>query len=191
MSYATASRNGEPFAAMVRSQRYLPNAVRRTCTQRLKVTPIDMFVRRGLGWPSKRIKNMTGIRFDEPKRWKKAIYEGCRVEMPLVLAEVHRADVIRFWNNQPFDLRIDSHLSNCDLCFLKGQRHIVDLLTREPGLADWWIDMEDEIGTTFFSTKRKQGGYRDLLKAAREGLATDPEPHTDDADLCNCTDWRE
>ena len=113
------------------------------------------------------------------------------MEMPLVLAEVHRADVIRFWNNQPFDLRIDSHLSNCDLCFLKGQHHIVDLLTREPHLADWWIAREDEIGQTFFSTKRKQGGYRDLLAAAQAGFAVVPEQAADEDDLCNCTDWRE
>ena len=33
---------------------------------------------------------------------------------------------------------------NCDLCFLKIAQTISAILRTDPGLADWWIRMEDQ-----------------------------------------------
>ena len=36
VSYQTASRKGEPFAALIEKRKYLPNVVQRFCTQELR-----------------------------------------------------------------------------------------------------------------------------------------------------------
>jgi len=68
VDYDTAARDGEPFAALVRAKRYLPNAVTRFCTQELKLAPMRrwMQARYGDDWT-----NVVGLRFDEPDRVSK------------------------------------------------------------------------------------------------------------------------
>jgi hypothetical protein len=44
-----------------------------------------------------------------------------------------------------FDLQLDQHEGNCDLCFLKGAGKIQRIMRARPDLADWWIQMETVI----------------------------------------------
>jgi hypothetical protein len=39
-TFATASRNGEPFEALIEARRFLPNPVTRFCTTELKIRPM-------------------------------------------------------------------------------------------------------------------------------------------------------
>ena len=117
VDHDTASRRGEPFAALIRSRRMLPNAHRRLCTAELKVETAARFARTRLRWWRPRPHSILGIRHDEPKRWTKALWEQCRTVYPLVDARVAKSDVERFWRSQPFDLGIGHDLGNCDLCF--------------------------------------------------------------------------
>ena len=55
-------------------------------------------------------------------------------------------DILAWWREQPFDLAIDGHLSNCDLCFLKGKGQLLHILRGNPALADWWIAQEAKHG---------------------------------------------
>lgn len=91
--YETASRNGEPFAALNQARGMLPTAGTRACTAELKVSTTDRFARRSLGWPKKQTRNVLGIRYDEPRRWQEAILIQCRTEYPMVHARVSKADV--------------------------------------------------------------------------------------------------
>jgi 3'-phosphoadenosine 5'-phosphosulfate sulfotransferase (PAPS reductase)/FAD synthetase len=45
VTFETASRNGEPFEALIRKKKYLPNVVARFCTQELKVLTIDRYMK--------------------------------------------------------------------------------------------------------------------------------------------------
>lgn len=65
VDFDTASRNGEPFEAIIRKRNYLPNPVARFCTVALKITPEREFLK-WLGWTD--WQNMVGIRADEPRR---------------------------------------------------------------------------------------------------------------------------
>lgn len=168
VTFATAARHGEPFSALIRASRMLPNPVARLCTVNLKLRAASAFMRaQGFdAWDS-----VIGIRADEPGRAarmrdpRRDNSNGTPV-LPLVRANVTKADVLAFWRAQPFDLQLDPQgdLGNCDLCFLKSRRKLVRALVDEPERADWWIEQEaNNSGSTF---RNDRPPYRDLRREA-------------------------
>jgi len=148
--YQTASRQGEPFAALIERKMYLPNVVHRFCTQDLKIRVIKRFM---MSQGHKHWTNAIGIRYDEPARWAKtrAIGERERWEtwLPLVDWKITKPMVLEFWRGMPFDLKLPHYKGNCDLCFLKGRNKIRRLLLEDPAVGDWWIKQEEKTGGTF------------------------------------------
>lgn len=141
VDYKTASRNGEPFDSLINAKKFLPNVATRLCTSELKIQTIDRHFKRNLG--IKKYKKFLGIRYDEKKRWAKAmLVEDCNTLFPMVTDMVIKHDVLRFWKSQSFDLKIPSELGNCDMCFLKTQRKLLDIIKDDPSRADWWIEKE-------------------------------------------------
>ena len=126
VSHNSASRNGEPFTALINKRGYLPNPITRFCTTKLKIETMKHYAMDVLGWT--RWDNVVGLRADEPIRVSRSrARTGERWEMVLPLADAgaSRADVTAFWQWQGFDLRLPNNdgntpLGNCDLCFLKG-----------------------------------------------------------------------
>lgn len=146
-----ASRQGEPFEALIRKRQYLPNPVARACTTGLKIRPMHKFVR-GLGWSE--WDQFIGIRADEHRRVAKIRARGHSAEsasetmcMPLADTGVTVQDVAAFWQAQPFDLELltvngRTLEGNCDLCFLKPRGQRLALIKARPEAAIWWIRME-------------------------------------------------
>ena len=146
---ATASVAGEPFAALLGMGRFLPSVTERICTHELKVSTIDRYLWQRHGLTRRQTRKLIGFRFDEPARWRPAVYQACEVGYPMVEAGVTAGDVAAFWQSQPFDLGIDSARGNCDLCYLKARPNLLATIRDEPSRADWWIDMERRRGRTF------------------------------------------
>jgi 3'-phosphoadenosine 5'-phosphosulfate sulfotransferase (PAPS reductase)/FAD synthetase len=148
VDHHTASRSGEPYEALLRERGYLPNPVSRYCTTMLKIRVMRDYAR-SLGW--EHWTNAVGLRFDEARRVARIKNQRERWDAvaPLHAARVTTDDVAAFWAAQPFDLGLASidgktPAGNCDLCFLKSAKTISAILRADPGLADWWIKMEDE-----------------------------------------------
>lgn len=145
VGFNSASRDGTPFATLIRRKQYLPNSQMRYCTIELKIRIMGEFMR-SLGY--KQWANVIGLRYDEPMRVFKALArndtgkERHTSVMPLSKAKVTVADVRRFWSQQDFDLQLMSHEGNCDLCFLKGRKKRAEIVRRSPEMADWWIEQE-------------------------------------------------
>lgn len=162
VDYATASRKGEPFEALIRKRKYLPNPVTRFCTIDLKIRIIHKYLR-GLGLSTEEVPvdMMTGIRADEPRRVvkirnRKSTSESkwATMVMPLADAGVGVQDVTDFWAGQPFDLMLPTINGrtlegNCDLCFLKGAKQVYSIIASdrdEPTRkGDWWARMESSV----------------------------------------------
>lgn len=70
VGYNSASRQGEPFAALIARKQYTPNSVTRFCTFELKVEVMKWFMQ-SLGY--KNWINVVGLRADEMRRVFKAI----------------------------------------------------------------------------------------------------------------------
>lgn len=142
VDFNSANRTGRPFEELIRSRKMLPTVTRRLCTAELKVNTAARFVRWTRGWTKKNTVSVLGIRYDEPKRWRTALFEECHTIYPLVDAKATVEDVNAYWRQSPFDLGIHGDKGNCDLCFLKGVGKLRRLMAEEPERAQWWIDME-------------------------------------------------
>jgi hypothetical protein len=147
VSFETASRNGEPFEALIKKRNYLPNPVTRFCTIDLKIRPIGRYLLSlGMAETKTEAENMSmiGMRADEQRRAAK-IADKSRI--PLVTAGVTKETVGAFWRDQPFDLGLPNMNGvtmhgNCDLCFLKGGAQILSLIAEKPERDVWWAKIE-------------------------------------------------
>jgi 3'-phosphoadenosine 5'-phosphosulfate sulfotransferase (PAPS reductase)/FAD synthetase len=148
VDYKTASRNGEPFEALIRKRGFLPNPVARFCTVELKVRTIHRYLKAN-SWTT--WDSMLGIRADEQRRLAKIGNQdyGKHEEKvaPLGQAGITKDAVGAFWRAQPFDLGLPNMNGvtmhgNCDLCFLKGGAQVLSLITEKPERAVWWAKME-------------------------------------------------
>lgn len=150
VNYEIASRNGEPFEAVIIKKNYLPNPVTRFCTIELKIRTIANYLLH-IGLVEKRSHgeeiSWIGIRADEPRRAAK-IADKSRI--PLWKSGISKEIVGNFWKNQKFDLELPNingvtYHGNCDLCFLKGAKITQSLIQEEPTRAIWWAKMEKTI----------------------------------------------
>ncbi len=176
VTFETASRNGEPFEALIKKKNYLPNPVTRFCTIEMKIRPMGKYlVDIGFAETKSEGENMSmvGIRADEPRRAAK-IKERNRI--PLVTAGVTKEMVGQFWASQPFDLELPNiagvtYHGNCDLCFLKGASQTMSLIAEKPERAVWWAKMEQTtlaskpLGARFRSDRPS---YAEMSKFAAE-----------------------
>lgn len=147
VGYNSASRAGEPFAALIALKQTTPNAMRRFCTEELKVAVIERYLL-SLDWTG--WTNVVGLRRDEAKRvhrrWAAENAEGYtrpyQSAFPLFDAGASKAEVDEFWAEQPFDLDISSSDGNCDGCFLKSDKRLMWTERSQPGTLAWWAAQE-------------------------------------------------
>ena len=172
VDFDSASRNGEPYAALIRDHRFLPNPLTRFCTTELKIRAMHKRLR-ALGWNDgdDGWDQMIGIRADEPCRLAKIRARGTSSEsskefmcMPLADADVTKGDVGAFWKQQPFDLKLPNQNGvtkhgNCLLCFLKPGAQVLSLIREEPARAVWWMEQE-KLAKTEFVDRVSGDGWR-------------------------------
>ena len=190
VTYETASREGEPFEALVEHRKYLPNPVTRFCTTELKIMPMKRFMKKN-GY--KEWLNVIGLRYDEPRRVASSRNkkEKWTNATPMNDAKHTVKDVSDFWKKQNFDLNLTNAYGktpagNCDLCFLKGMDTTLSILRERPEMADWWIKQEQKFGADKGATFRKdRPNYIKLvdISKSQQDLFND-----DDQMTCFCHD---
>ena len=140
VNHNSASRNGEPFEALVKARQTLPNNFQRFCTVEMKILTIKRYLK-SVGW--KKWFNTVGIRGDEQHRLKDSREKEVTNWYPIALANHSKKDVMGFWKEQPFDLKVTSGFGNCDGCFLKSEKNISALWRLHPERAKWWVKLEE------------------------------------------------
>ena len=198
VTYETASRNGEPFEAIIRKRQYLPNPVTRFCTSELKIRTMACFLKHsGLfdDCTKSELENASwiGLRYDEDRRATK-IKDKRRI--PLFTAGVTVQHISDFWNQQSFNLELPTYkgrtlAGNCDLCFLKPLNQVATLIAENPARATWWVKMEalalalasKPSGATF---RKDRPNYESMVKfAADQKTIFDPD---EEGIACFCGD---
>jgi len=174
-TFEAASRQGEPFDALIERKKFLPNSAMRFCTQELKVKPLHDLASRLLGAS---YTEVIGLRYDEVRRYGKMVGrnldEGRQCVAPLFSARITERDVLAFWKAQPFDLGLSPGEGNCDLCFLKGAGLLRSLIRENPDAADWWVAHEERRGAQF----TKRDSYAQMRSdAAKNGDLFEIEEH--------------
>lgn len=199
VDYATASRHGEPFDEIISAKPVLPNVAMRYCTEWLKVKISNRYARHVRGWTTKAggYRNAIGLRADEPRRVARlrassSPTPGEEPFAPLALAGVTLADVQGFWKSSPFDLQLQPHEGNCDLCFLKGQGKILNIMRDRPDLAEWWIEKERRfVGKTRLEEAGRFRKDKPSYVATLAMAQSQPEfawGDEEDFPQCRCTD---
>lgn len=172
----SASRKGEPFAALIAKKGMPPNWQARFCTGYLKVVAMTGFAR-SLGWTPGEYSEVIGLRHDEGMRIFKMLErnekDGRKCLAPLAKAKVTKPDVMAFWAQQPFDLDLMPGEGNCDLCFLKGRGLRKQIIRDDPASADWWIDQEQSVNGFF--------DHRDSYSGLRAEVLRQPDFFVEDA----------
>ena len=197
VSHNSAARNGEPFEALIRKRKYLPNQQARFCTVEMKIRTAKRYLR-SIGW--EHWTNCIGIRADEQRRIKpEGVFNKDRwmIWQPLNHARVSKTDVAAFWHAQPFDLRLPNvkgncWLGNCDGCFLKSEANVAAFTREYPERAAWWENMEalaSELtsGTAATFSKRYTRAELRRFMDAQGDWALSPEGVLCQADDGECT----
>ena len=181
VSFETASRNGEPFEALIKKRGFLPNPVSRFCTRELKIRVIGKYIH-GLGMSETKseAENMCwiGIRKDEPRRAAK-IEDKSRI--PLYTDGISKQDVGEFWAKSSFDLGLPNNNGvtmhgNCDLCFLKGAKQVLSLIQENPSRAVWWARMEEVVGAGGNTSgdggrfRKDRAGYAEMMEYSKKQI---------------------
>jgi 3'-phosphoadenosine 5'-phosphosulfate sulfotransferase (PAPS reductase)/FAD synthetase len=196
IDYATASRKGEPFEAIIRKRQYLPNPVTRFCTSELKIRTMACFLKQsGLfnDCTKSELENASwiGLRYDEARR---AVKISDKRRIPLFTAKVNVQDISNFWEVQPFNLELPTYkgrtlAGNCDLCFLKPMNQVATLIAEKPERAVWWANMEalalasKPSGATF---RKDRPGYASMVQFSADQLSLiDPD---EEGIACFCGD---
>lgn len=185
VSHNSASRNGEPFSALIDRKQYAPNPVTRFCTMEMKIEAMKWFM---LDRGYDRWSNVVGLRADEMHRVFKAYDRNAKggerwhTLMPMVDAKARQEDVLEWWGKQPFDLQLKHYEGNCDLCFLKGRDKLMRIIREQPGIADWWIEQEAKFGRF-----RNDYSYADLVRWVEQSPML-PLPDDDEYDA-ECGLW--
>jgi 3'-phosphoadenosine 5'-phosphosulfate sulfotransferase (PAPS reductase)/FAD synthetase len=193
VNHATAARNGEPFAALIRWKQRLPNVAERWCTEWLKLLTMHRYVTRTCGWLD--YTDCVGLRADEPGRFAKLAAgsddertPGREPAAPLYRAGVTIADVMAFWKAQPFDLALEPDEGNCDQCFLKGRDKAAAIMRKWPESPNWWDQQEQWVQA---KTGQPRASFRkglpmaDFVRQVEAGREFADEPTFA---ACHCTD---
>ncbi len=182
VTYETASRNGEPFDNLIEMMA-LPNVTTRMCTQEMKIRVIKKAMV-DLGYTD--WTNVVGIRADEPvrvARMRAPTGQRWENQVPLADAGVTEADVLAFWDAQPFNLKLKTYEGNCDLCFLKATWKREQIAREHPELVEWWASREEITGMQFRS---HTAAYRKLPLAPTEAPSCATPDVDDDLGDCIC-----
>lgn len=203
VDFMTASRNGEPFEALIRERNYLPNPVARFCTVELKILRIADYMR-SLG--HEEFEVLVGLRSDEPRRVARLRADpsggtrGIERRAPLADMGVTRRDVAEFWNRNDWDLALPNMNGttmhgNCDLCFLKPAAQVASLIAERPERAVWWARMEHSItnpkitnGGTFRSDRPTYAQMLAFTEAQADAFGHAAAEVEDGIECVGCTD---
>lgn len=190
----TASRNGEPFDALIDKRKMLPTPVSRICTVNLKMRTLDRYLKT-LPEFSGGYTNAVGLRYDEPRRALRIKADNSRetVTVPMYHAGHTVRDVMSFWSAQPFDLELpwDNNLwGNCQGCYLKSFHKLRMIADESPEALEWWAKaerrMEGVADVPRFRIDRP--AYAAIIDEARQQGKLFDSDAGEDSIPCMCTD---
>ena len=171
VTFETASRNGEPFEAMI-AKYGIPNIKYKHCSRELKKQTIRSYAR-SIGWKKSDYKTAIGIRADEIDR----ISDNAKKEKlwyPLISAEITKPFVNRFWRDMPFRLNLKGYEGNCKVCWKKSLRKLLTIAKENPEKFDNFKKWEGKYGN--FIPESHKNDEKDIelpLRFFRNKLSVD------------------
>lgn len=175
VTYETAARNGEPFAAAV-AKHGVFGPSHPQCNSRLKTEPM-LWYRKQTGWAPGTYDTAIGIRADEIDRASENAKRD-RIVYPLISFGIRKPDVKRIMSKFDWRLKLPGeHYGNCVWCWKKTLRKHLTLAKDNPAIFDFPAAMEGQYGhvnngqqeqiqaRTFF---RNRKSAKDIVEMAQQ-----------------------
>ena len=147
-NFDEASRNGEPFEAVIKKYG-IPNQANPQCTRELKGAPISAFGKQYFN--GEKYHTAIGIRNDEIDRMNaKAKQMG--FIYPLInsrMIPVNKPMINFYWRNMPFRLELKGYQGNCKTCWKKADKKLYQIAKENPNAFDFMKKMEEKYGNFF------------------------------------------
>lgn len=172
----TALKDSSIFEAVMKKYG-LPNQTFKLCTRELKTNPMDKYAE-SVGFGDALVA--IGIRADETRRVSPTATKN-RIIYPLVdLIPTTKLDVLEFFEDFEWDLRIPEWDGNCVDCHKKSDRKLQAVWLATPEVFDWSMAMDDRYkktgpnsvgGVRVDDPRKRFRGYRDtreLIDAIRD-----------------------
>lgn len=151
--FHNASRDGEPFEALIRKYG-IPNQANPQCTRELKERPITAYGNDILG---KGYYTAIGIREDEADRIGSKARER-KLIYPLInrnMKPMTKPKINFWWSQQPFRLKLKGYEGNCKWCWKKSKKKLLKIAKENPSHFDFPKRMELKYGN-YFPIHRKE-----------------------------------
>lgn len=176
VDFASASRNGEPFEAVIAKYGIPNQACPGACTRELKLNAMKSYLR-SIGWAAGTYDTAIGIRADEMERYVEASARMRRLVYPLIKEHPRtKPQINAYWSAMPFRLRLKGYQGNCKWCWKKTLRKHLTIINEHPEFYDFPERMEKLYGMTgafakkhnepqvFFRGKRSTVDLREMAK---------------------------
>jgi hypothetical protein len=143
VNFETASRNGEPFEAVI-AKYGIPNPATPHCNREMKLNAINSYMK-SIGW--KKYYSAIGIRVDEFDRMNAKRKER-RLLYPLISEKpMSKAKINQWWNLQPFRLELKGYQGNCKTCWKKSDAKLYTLINENKSQFDFFEQMENKYSS--------------------------------------------
>ena len=135
----------------------LPSSAAPFCSRVMKSDPITKFAKDIFG-KQKYIMSLGFRREDMPRRisWPEIHKDDSRI-FPLLTdfpEPVGLRELGAWWDKQPFKLGISSRLGNCELCWKKSDKNLVEAIQHGTRFVGWWREHEEKYQNTAFRHKK-------------------------------------
>lgn len=143
VNFETASRNGEPFEAVI-AKYGISNPATPHCNREMKLNPLKSYLK-SIGW--KKYYTAIGIRVDEFDRMNAKRKER-RLLYPLITDKpMSKGKINQWWNLQPFRLELKGYQGNCKTCWKKSDVKLYTLINENRSNFDFFEQMENKYGS--------------------------------------------
>ena len=193
VDFGTLSMDSEPFTGAVMHYNKgvfdgLPFDQAPYCSRAMKADPCKKIADEVFG-VNNYIKSIGFRKEDMPKR---ITLTEAKVDKTRIFPLLTDFDVIigqkelnYFWAKQPFKLQIHGDLGNCELCWKKSDKVLIENIRKGAKTIEWWQTMEEKYGNTSF---RGRKSINDLIKlASLPDTMKIPFPENDEGDSCVCS----
>lgn len=161
VDFWSANRKQQPFIDVI--QKYgIANKGYPHCTRELKNMPIHKYVW-SRGWKKGEYLTCIGMRSDEPKRLTYTVDKQLLQKKCYPLHEWFggrtKQDVLNYWKDWEYDLKIPEHMGNCLGCWQKCDSKLKTVYREKPESFVFPIEMEAHYG--HIGKNKIRGEYSD------------------------------